>query len=239
MKNSYCTETLKQARNVEAIREAARSENTRVAYDKSWRCFTTWCQSVDLIPNDAKSADIVSFLVAMAYEGSTGGKPLALNTLKLYRSGINDYWSRIGRSSPASERIVDEVLQGLAKVLDEKPRRVKALRENQILAMLESCGSNLHGLRDAAVLSLGFAAALRRSELCFLRTEDLDYKGAEGMMILVRNSKTDQLGNGQKIAVIQGKTIRPIAHVKRWLQASKIKEGFLFQTLLRGGIVIR
>ena len=222
--------------SVDEFREAARSENTRIAYRKGWSCFTAWCRSTDLAPQGAGPDDIVRFLVTMANEGpSGGGGPLALNTLRLYRSGLNDQWRRMGIPSPASAGIVSEVLQGLARVLGDKPRRVKAIRENQILAMLKSCGGGLHGLRDAAVLSLGFAAALRRSELCFLRTDDLECKGAEGMMLHVRRSKTDPKGAGQRVAVMQGKAVQPIAHMERWLSASNIRAGFVFQTLLRGG----
>lgn len=221
----------------EVLRKAARSENTLAAYEKGWQCFVYWCQHVDLDPQEAKSEDVVRFLVAMASEGRAGGgKPLALNTLKLYRSGLNDRWRKMGSPSPASARIVDEVLQGLARLRGDTPRRVKALREHQILAMLESCGGGLHGLRDASVLSLGFAAALRRSELCHLRTEDLERRGADGMMVHVRRSKTDARGIGQRVAVIEGKAVKPVAHVERWLQASGISEGFVFQTLLRGGV---
>lgn len=235
MDYSHNAAALRHSCYAEAVREAARSENTRVAYEKGWKCFTTWCQSVDLVPQEVEAHDIVRFLVAMAYEGPTGSRPLALNTLRLYRSGMNDQWRRAGLPSPASAKIVDEALQGLARVLGDTPRRVKALRKYQILAMLKSCGGGLHGLRDAAVLSLGFAAALRRSELCHLRTDDLERK-AEGMTLHVRRSKTDPQGTGQRVAVIQGKSVKPVVHVERWLRASNISEGFLFQTLLRGGI---
>ena len=229
--------TVGTAISVDEFREAARSENTRIAYRKGWRCFTAWCRSMDLAPQDVGPDDIVRFLITMAKEGPSGGSgPLSLNTLRLYRSGLNDQWRRMGSPSPASARIVSEVLQGLARVHGDTPRRVKAIRENQILAMLESCGDGLHGLRDAAVLSLGFAAALRRSELCFLRTDDLECKGAEGMLLHVRRSKTDPNGVGQRVAVMQGKVVQPIAHVERWLDASNIGDGFLFQTLLRGGV---
>jgi len=219
----------------DAFENAARSENTRVAYEKGWKCFTIWCQNEDLVPLEAKAEDVARFMVAMA-TADTGRKPLALNTLRLYRSGMNDRWLRMGMSSPASARIVNDVLRGLARILGDAPRRVKALREYEILAMLKSCGSGPHGLRDAALLSLGFAAALRRSEICALRTGDLERKGSEGMTVHVRQSKTDPQGTGQKVAVIEGKAVRPVAHVERWLGASSISEGFIFQTLLRGGV---
>ena len=221
----------------EVLRKAARSENTRVAYEKGWQCFVSWCQGVDLVPEEAKAEDVVRFLVAMASDDRSGGrKPLALNTLRLYRSGLNDRWRSMGSPSPASARSVDEILQGLARLRGDTPRRVKALREHQILAMLKSCGGGLHGLRDAAVLSLGFAAALRRSELCGLRTADLERKGTEGMIVHVRRSKTDAQGTGQRVAVLEGKSVKPVAHVERWLRASRISEGFVFQTLLHGGV---
>lgn len=228
---------LEGARCGEVLRRAARSENTRIAYEKAWQCFISWCQSVDLVPEAAKSEDIVRFFVAMASEGSIGGrKPLALNTLRLYRSGLNDRWRRLGSPSPASATMVDEVLQGLARLRGDRPRRVKALREHQILEMLRSCGRGLHGLRDAAVLSLGFAAALRRSELCCLRTTDLERRGSEGILVHVRRSKTDAQGIGQSVAVLEGKVVKPIHRVERWLQSAAIRTGFVFQTLLRGGV---
>ena len=228
---------LKSAGYGEALRKAARSENTRVAYEKAWQCFSLWCQRVGLVPEAARAEDIVKFLVAMASEGSIGGrKPLALNTLRLYRSGLNDRWRSLGAPSPASATMVDEVLRGLARVCGDTPRQVKALREYEILEMLESCNRGLHGLRDAAVLSLGFAAALRRSELCHLRTTDLDRRGSEGVLVHVRRSKTDAKGVGQSVAVIEGKAIKPIQRVERWLRASGIAKGYVFQTLLRGGV---
>ena len=220
----------------DVLREAARSENTRVAYEKGWQCFVSWCDAANVTPREAKPSDIVRFFVAMASEGRSGGRgPLALNTLRLYRSGLNDQWRRMGSQSPAAVGVVDEVLKGLARLRGDKPRRVKALREFQIVAMLESCGEGLHGLRDAALLSLGFAAALRRSELCYLRADDLERRGAEGLVVHVRRSKTDAQGTGQRVAVIDGRAVKPVAHVDRWLQASGISKGFVFQTLLCGG----
>ena len=230
--------TLESQNCREVLRRAARSDNTRIAYEKGWRRFVSWCESVNLDPIETCADDVIEFLVGMASTGRIAdGKPLALNTLRLYRSALNYQWHKVGLNSPASDRSVDEVLRGLAKLQGDTPRRVKALREYQILAMLDSCGSNLHGLRDTAVLSLGFAAALRRSELCNLRVEDLERKGVERMVVYVRHSKTDLQGVGQSVAVIEGNFVTPIKHLGNWLRASGICKGFVFQTLLRGGIV--
>lgn len=235
----FSLENAKDIKNLDCaqmLRRAARSENTRIAYEKGWQCFSTWCECFELEPEDATADDVVRFFVDMASNSrSASSKPLALNTLRLYRSALNDKWYRLGSPSPASDKSVDEVLQGLARLQGDRPRRVKALREHQILAMLDSCGTGLHGLRDSAVLTLGFAAALRRSELCQLRIEDLQRKAGDRLIVRVRKSKTDARGTGQSIAVIEGKSVKPIAHLERWLQASGIREGFVFQTILRGG----
>lgn len=218
------------------LRKAAQAENTRNAYEKGWKIFIAWCEHKKIEPLKASTDDVIGFLVAMVSPNRPcGGKPLALSTLKLYRSALNDRWRQQGEASPAAERSVTEALQGLARLVGGEPRRVKAIRECQMRTMLDLCGDGLHGFRDAAILSLGFAAALRRSELSALRTENLQRKSSSKLMINIRQSKTDQQNIGQNVAVIDGKTIRPIQHLYRWLEASGIRTGYVFQTLQRGG----
>jgi len=187
-------------------------------------------------PCEASPDDVARFFVELAGNERPGGeKPLALNTLRIYRSGLNDHWHNSGTPSPASAKIIDRIFQGLARIRDHRPRRVKALREFQLLSMLERCNDSRNGLRDAALLSMGFAAALRRSELCALQVEDLERRGAYQMIVHLRRSKTDAPGAGQKVAVIEGKAIKPIRNMERWLEASGIENGYLFQTIRRDG----
>jgi len=218
------------------LHNASQSENTKLAYQKCWCQFKNWCSDAGLNAIEATPDDVIRFFITISGFGqSSGNKTLALNTLRLYRTGLNDRWRQFGMTSPASSNAVDKIFRGLARVLGDTPRRVKALREYQILTMLRLCGDGLHGLRDASVLSLGFSAALRRSELCNLRVEDVEQKGDEGVLLHIRKSKTDRYAQGQKIAVLTGNTIKPIEHLSRWLQSSKIRDGYIFQTLERGG----
>ena len=117
-----------------------------------------------------------------------------------------------------------------------------ALRENHIEAMLAQCPDTPIGCRDAAILALGFAAALRRSEICALRVSDINMVGPgraapRRMFLTIRRSKTDQTGKGHKIAVPEGKVIRPIHRLETWLLKSNIRRGPLFQSMKRGGHV--
>ena len=138
--------------------------------------------------------------------------------------------------------VVSATLKGLTRLRGTASRQVKALREYHIQAMLAQCADTTIGRRDAAIIAIGFAGALRRSEICGLSVEDVVFlKSAEEnnqhMFLTIRHSKTDQQGKGQKIAILDGRTIRPIHRLRMWLNASGITHGSLFQTMKRGGHV--
>ena len=223
-------------RLAQELREAARSINTRIAYAKAWCRFTEYCRAREIQPQEARSHDIAEFFVHLGTEpAESTGRTLAMGTLKMYRSALNRHYAEIGRESPAAGRDVSDVLAGVARMRDEVPRRVKALREYEIKAMLDSCPGGRFGRRDAAMLALGFAAALRRSELCALLVADINILHCDKMVVSIRRSKTDQAGRGQRVAVPEGRMIRPVSHVRDWLEVSGINEGYLFQTFRRGG----
>jgi integrase len=98
--------------------------------------------------------------------------------------------------------------------------------------------SQMHGIkgdRDRALILLGFAGALRRSELAALDFADIEFV-REGLVIHLRRSKTDQLGEGRKIGVPLGRTSAcPVKAVERWLEVSKIASGPVFRAINRGG----
>ncbi len=225
-----------QHHHSDAIRQAAYSENTRIAYEKGWRCFARYCNGRGLCPYEAKPEHIVEFFATMAGRSNDApGRGMSLGTLRLYRSALNRRYAERGRTSPAAATIVGDALRGLARLTDDVPRRVKALRDYHIVAMLEQCGESRFGCRDAAMLALGFAAALRRSELCSLKVTDIDFIEQDGMILTIRRSKTDQHGEGQSVAVPNGKAIRPISRLHNWLQKVGITQGYVFQTFRQGG----
>jgi site-specific recombinase XerD len=92
------------------------------------------------------------------------------------------------------------------------------------------------GVRDRALLALGFAGAFRRSELVALIVADRTER-PDGYRMLIRRSKTDQTGEGQEIVIPHGVKIRPVEAVQAWLQAAAITEGQLFRPVRKGGCV--
>lgn len=230
----------------EEVLSLALSENTRIAYDKGWMRFHEYCISKSVDPLNASPDDVANFFIYLSSvprsvkSTTKSGEPLSVSTITLYKSAINKQYNEAEKISPAHSPKVEAVLRGIARIRGTAPRRVKALREHHVKKMLERCGDSLICLRDAAILAIGFSGALRRSELCNLTVEDIEIlppvNGGEPqkMYITVRRSKTDQTGKGQRIAIPEGKHIKPIDRLQAWLTASGIRQGYLFQTMRHG-----
>ena len=204
------------------------SENTRIAYDKGWARFVNFCLSSDLKAMPADPESVGKFILQESERVSIG-------TVEIWYSAINRAHVDAGYISPTQH----PKLRGLLKALKKHkppPRQVRALSVDEIVAMIDRCGSLAMGIRDAAILAVGFSAALRRSEICELMVPDVEIlSDPRRMVITVRRSKTDQAGAGQTIHVPDGYRIRPVSKVLIWMHAAGIEGGYLFRTLKRGG----
>ncbi len=218
------------------------SENTRAAYRKGWSRFVDYCaEQLISDPLSVTPDRVASFLVHIATRPNPqSGRVLSMSTVELYKSAVSKKYTEAGKQSPTNDPLVRSTLKGLARFRSTAPRKVEALREYHIEAMLDATPDTLIGWRDAAIIAVGFAGALRRSEICNLAVEDVKFVGpwdtAEDRMILtIRRSKTDQRGLGQRVPVLDGDGIRPINRLRQWLTGSEITTGPLFQTMKRGG----
>ena len=230
------------------------AENTRVAYQRGWQRFTAYCEEIESDPLAATPEDVANFLVRVVSEPrSTDARtpwerPLAPGTLQIFVAAISWRYREVGRIPPTRDATVNRVLQGLRRLSDGQRRQVKALREYEIMRILSHCDAlaargrfQRIATRDAALMAIGFAAALRRSELCGLECADLQFldrpRDPSGMFLHIRRSKTDQFGQGQKVAILEGSLIRPVTRLRKWIALSGVAEGPVFQTMRRGGVL--
>jgi integrase len=116
------------------------------------------------------------------------------------------------------------------------PIRKVPITAERVRAVAAAAPNTLVGLRDRALLLLGFAGALRRSEIVALNVDDLE-ETEDGLCIRIARSKTDQEGQGAVIAIVPGAVVCPIKSVKAWLTAAKITNGPLFRPIVKGGRV--
>lgn len=228
------------------------STNTRLAHEKGWRRFASFCETTGREAMEATGEDVAQFLVHAASQprsrlATTGGTlPVSLGTLQISLSAINRKYKDAGRESPGHAGVVAAVVHGLTRIHGAGQRKVKAIREYELRKMLACCDRRSHSgsfrvvaTRDAALLATGFAGALRRSEICRLNVEDVDFIGPpsedNGLFLTIRRSKTDQTAKGQRIAIPAGKGLNAVARLRRWLGLAGTTGGPLFQSLWRGG----
>jgi integrase len=205
--------------------DASRAENTRRAYRIGWNDFSAYCRTrrFDSLP---ASPQILALYV------TTLAQRAKLATIRLYLAAIAEKHRETGLESPTSHEMVRRVVQGVARTNGASQARKSAVTLDHLRAMLlEIRGDDLKAIRDRAILLLGFAAALRRSELAELRVDDLRFE-ERGLVVAIRRSKTDQEAKGAEIAVpyVASRSLCAVRAIKTWLDASGIAAGRLFRS---------
>jgi integrase len=142
------------------------------------------------------------------------------------------------KDSPASTRnfIVGETLKGIRRVLGTKQHGKDPLLADDIRRIVASSPERNLGLRDKALVLVGFAGAFRRSELAQIHFSDLSFN-KDGVVVDLRVSKTDQEDAGRKIGIPFAKEPNtcPVRALEAWLNAAKITEGPVFRRVDRNG----
>jgi site-specific recombinase XerD len=209
---------------------ASKAAATRRAYQTDAADFTTWCAENGLEPLPASVSTVAAYLAGLAKEG------LKASTITRRCAGIRYMHRMAGFEPPTSSEAIKAVLAGIRRSLGTAVTRKAPATAETVRAIIADMPTDLRGLRDRALLLLGFAAALRRSELVALDVSDLE-ETAEGLHIHIRGSKTDQEGAGDFVSIPHGSRLRPVAAVKAWLQAAGITEGPIFRSIKKGGLV--
>src|SRR5262249_55771498 len=132
--------------------------------------------------------------------------------------------------------MVRNTLKGIKRMIGTAANQKAPTLTDDIRAMIEATDAGLIGVRDRALILLGFAGAFRRSELVKIDTTDLEF-GRDGLTVTLRRSKTDQVGHGRKVGIPYGSNpdTCPVRSVQDWIEASGIEAGPVFRSINRYG----
>ena len=200
------------------------------SYANGWRHFSAWCVAHHL-PTMPAEPEIVALYIAECAETY---KPA---TIGLRLTAISHYHQAAGYESPTHALAVRKTLAGIRRnkgvaQVQKTALSVADLRQIVTEHLPHDYRGTItpKGTRDRALLLLGFAGAFRRSELVSLDFEDLEHV-AEGLIVTLRRSKTDQEGVGRKVGIPYGTHAEtcPVRAVEAWLHASGIAEGPVFR----------
>ena len=169
-------------------------------------------------------------------------KKLSVATLERRLTSIHKAHLEKSLESPARSETVKRVMQGIRRTLGVKQRQVQPMVKDDLLAalvMIDRQKMPIKAARDRALLLVGFASAMRRSELVAVRIEHLTHL-PNGVEIFLPCSKTDQEGHGRTVFIPHANGERcPVGALKHWLGVSEINEGFVFRSVNRHDRVAR
>jgi integrase len=216
--------------------KASSAENTQRAYASDWRQFTSWCrrQGLEALPPDPQVIGL--YITACASGAATGDqKPSSVSTIERRLSAISWNCQQRGMIVDRQDRHIATVLAGIRRTHGKPPAQKEAVLPEDLMLMLEQLDrSDLRGLRDRAMLLLGFAGGLRRSEIVGLdcgADQTQDASGwveiqKKGLLITVRG-KT----GWREVEVGRGSTDQtcPVVAVETWLKLARIAHGPLFR----------
>ena len=193
--------------------------------------FRQWCEDRVTCPLPASPESVAAFL---ATEAKRGIKP---STIARRLAAIRYAHKLAGQASPTASEAVKATLRGIRRTRRIAPNRKAPATADKVAAMAAATGDGIRGLRDRALLLLGFAGAFRRSELVALDIRDLQFCDG-GLRVTIRKSKTDQEGEGATIAIVPGSFACPVKAVRDWLKAAPIKSGAVFRPISKAGRIL-
>jgi integrase len=225
----------------EYIKEA-RASNTRRAYTVAWRMFALWCTANGRTALPATPETLAGWITALA-DGADGGKPRSRATISLYLSAVITAQRTAGHEFDRSNAILAETWRGISrsKAREGVERQAAPLLGKDLQTLLEGLGGRAIDVRDAALLSLGWAGALRRSELVGLDWHEMgegvgflriDERGA---MVTLATSKASQ-DNAASVIIPAADMPTAIARILAWADLAQLQPGqSVFRSIDKGG----
>jgi integrase len=216
--------------------------NTALAYRSRWRSFEAWCAGAGRVALPATAQTVAAYLTHLATE-----RGLKATTVDAHLTAIRAVHRGVGATMPdaLTARKVVVAAQRREATRDGRygPRKAVPVMAADLPAIVAACDDQTaSGLRDRAVVLLGFALLARRSELAALNLSDVELVPDEGIAVTIRASKTDQSARGllRRIHYAANEPVCPVRAVLGWttfLAARGITTGPLFTRIDRGGNV--
>lgn len=209
----------------------SRAEATVKAYTTDFTHFTNWCEQHGLDSLPATPETVTRYITHLAEDR----RP---STITRRLSSISIVHKTLGHPSPTSAPAVHDVMTGIRRTLGTATAEARPISLGDLHTMLAHTPPTTIGLRDRAVLLVGFAGGLRRSEIVATNVEDLDER-EQGLAVRIRRSKTDQEARGREVALPYATHDHtcPVRAIAAWRSHADIDDGPLFRSVDRHGNV--
>ena len=237
-------ETLASSGSLEALVDTARdyarqatADNTNLAYKKDWAHFASWCRrrGAEAMP---PNPELVGLYIAECASPQDGSPSLAASTIERRLSGLSWNYQQRGLSLDRRDRHIATVLAGIKRKHGKPPEQKEAVLAEDILEMIASLTFGLRDMRDRAIILVGYAGGLRRSEIVGLDVGEDQTEGSggwiefmDGGMVLWIKGKR----GWRDVEIARGSSEQtcPVKALEQWLHYSKIAHGPIFRQVSR------
>jgi integrase len=200
---------------------------TEIGYGYDWRMFLAWCAARGRQSLPASPETVSLYMTDLLAQGRKVTTVTRRGCAIAHHHRINQ------QPSPVSEDI-RRLLDGAQRHRREQPRQMRPLTVDQLneISVQLRLKNTVTAIRDRAILVLGFASALRRSNLVMLALSDVEFSDS-GLTVSVRFEKQDQEGKGRQIGIPSGKRRDTCAArcLRAWLRVRGNHQGPLFHRL--------
>jgi integrase len=219
----------------------SRAANTLAAYKADFELWKRFCSGLGQIPYGCNVGEGRAWVIAafITHEADRGKTP---STIVRRIAGVRFHYRQRGLALDMTDA-VKQTLQGAKRTLGTAPKGKSALEVSSIMEIVDRIrNSNIkenQKLRDVLIILLGFSSAMRRSELVGLNAADITFNNDGTASIYLSRSKTDQVGQGRTIPLIEASNGRycVISALKAWMGLID-SSGPLFRRIHRGGRVL-
>ncbi len=218
--------------SLEQVREfirASKADSTLRGYKSDWKHFCGWCAWHGVCPLPASAEIVAAYIAEYA-------RILRVGSIRRRLNAIAEAHKAAELESPTYAGLVRNTLKGVMRVMGTAAAQKTPALTEDIRAMVEASSADLIGLRDRALILLGFAGAFRRAELVGLDLTDLEFS-RDGLTVTLRRSKTDQYGQGRKVGIPYGSNPEtcPVRVVQAWIEQVTLTSGPVFRSVNRHG----
>ena len=213
------------------------SPATQVNYRRDWIAFAAWCEERQVDAGDLPVDPVVvaGYLASLAKTHGT-------SALRGRVAAIGYHHRRRGFAFATTHPVIRETLSGIGRAHGKPVRPAAALTSVEVKRLIKTCTEDLRGMRDRALLLVGFAGAFRRSELVGIDFHHLRFE-TDAVVIHLPRSKADQEGKGVDVTLPRMRVATtgaasetcPVRALEAWLRKAKIRRGPVFRAITAHG----
>ena len=207
--------------------DGAYAQNTLRAYKADMLEFMAYCDKTGACALPASPKTVAEFLMQTVPQG------IKSSTIRRKVSSISAIHRLSSLDDPTKHSEVRITQRKIYRQLGTRFDQAYPITQTLLTRLLATCGNDIHGLRNRALLLVAYDSMRRRSELTSLRVEDIEWLANDGATILLRKSKTDQHGCGKWIH-LSAETTHAL---HQWLSTAKINKGLIFRGVRSSGAI--